>query len=292
MTTIKKPRKGASLKKVLEYCKAYYKQGDEVYPVDSEGVNRTTKLVVDGEIRIYPAPNSIEATDMCKLLYCKGVYAEKITKPKFTLEQVKELFPVGTEFHPVNLVGTGFTSAKHTITQEDFDNIQTYGYEGNTSYFGLDGYLWYNGTFAKKVPQITKQKEMNTILNYQTLENLWVKQVGLKVGDYVKVLFKVPSYAQGWDNSFTSQMEVWVGKTLKVENLNTNNMGITLGEPGSISTQGFPYFCLEKVEKPVQKVKLNEQYTAEVISKTMVKVGCQEIPVSAIKKLLKEVETF
>jgi len=364
MTTIKKPRKGASLKKVLEYCKAYYKQGDEVYPVDSEGVNRATKRVVKGEIRIYMIPDRIEAVGMSNLLYCEGVYAEKITKSKSILEQVKERFPVGTEFRPINIMGSGFSPNKCTITQEDFNNLEAYGSQGNISYYGLAGYLWHSGTFAKKTstptikagswvkikgtghtenneyfpkgekfkvkkitgehsikyvhvvpesnPKVTgnstylecvelttpptkkitppKQKEMKS--DYQTLEDLWVKQVGLKKGDYVKVLFEVPSYAQGWNNSFTEVMKSWVGKTLRVNDLGTVYAGIALKSSDSILTQSFPYFCLEKVEKPVQKVKLNEQYTAEVISKTMVKVGCQEIPVSAIKNLLKEVEKF
>jgi hypothetical protein len=365
MQTIRKPRKGASLEKVLEYCKAYYKQGDEVYPVDSKGLNKTAKRIVNGEIRIYSlAPNRIETINMSNFLYCGGVYAEKITKPKSILEQVKERFPVGTKFYPISLLGGSFTSKQYTITQEDFDKIETYGDQGNISYYGLRGFLWCKGTFAKKAPTPTikagswvkikgtghtknnqffpkdekfkvkrisveydtkfvyvvpesnpkvtgqcthlqcvelttppikqkttkKQKEMTP--NYKTLENLWVKQVGLKQGDYVKVLFEVPSYAQGWSNSFTSTMEYVVGKTLRVDSLNTNSTGIALALSDSIGTQSFPYFCLEKVEKPIQKVKLNKQYTAEVISKTMVKVGCQEIPVSAIKQLLKEVEKF
>ena len=366
MQTIRKPRKGASLEKVLEYCKAYYKQGDEVYPVDSEGLNKAVKRIVDGEIRIWPnMSNRIDAVHMSNFLYCEGVYAKKITKPKSILEQVKERFPVGTKFYPVGLIGGGFTSKQCIITQEDFDKMETYGDQGNISYYGLGGYLWYKGTFAKKAPtpiikagswvkikdightkdngffpkgekfkvkriskednikyvyvvsesnpkvtgqctylecvELTtppttqktttpKQKEMTP--NYQTLENLWVKQVGLKQGDYVKVLFEVPSYAQGWDNSFTSVMKSTVGKTLRVKLLTNNGTGIALKLSDSIGTQSFPYFCLEKTTKPVQIVKLNEQYSAEVISKTMVKVGYQEIPVSAIKQLLKEVEKF
>lgn len=369
MQIIRKPRKGASLKKVLEYCKAYYKQGDEVYPVNSKGLNKAVKLTVGGEIRIFPnAPNRIDAVNMFNFLYCEGAYAKKITKPKSILEQVKERFPVGTKFYPVGLIGGGFTSKQCIITQEDFDKMETYGDQGNISYYGLRGYLWYKGTFAKKAPtpiikagswvkikdightkdnqffpkgekfkvkRISKEngikfvyvvsesnpkvtgqctylecvelttpptkqktttpkpKEMTlNYQNYQTLENLWVKQVGLKQGDYVKVLFEVPSYAQGWDNLFTSVMESTVGKTLRVKLLTNNGAGIALEIPDSISTQGFPYFCLEKTTKPVQIVKLNEQYSAEVISKTMVKVGYQEIPVSAIKQLLKEVEKF
>jgi hypothetical protein len=365
MQTIRKPRKGASLEKVLEYCKTYYKQGDEVYPVGSKGLNKTAKSIVNGEIRIYSlAPNRIEAINMYNFLYCDGIYAKKITKPKSILEQVKKRFPVGTKFYPISLLGGSFISKQYTITQEDFDKMETYGDQGNISYYGLGGFLWCKGTFAKKAPKptikagswviikgightknnqffpkdekfkvkrisveydtkfvyvvpesnpkvtgqcthlmcvelttpptkqktTTKQKEMTP--NYQTLENLWVKQVGLKQGDYVKVLFEVPSYAQGWNNTFTSAMKSTVGKTLRVVSLKNNGTGISLEMSNSMNIQDFPYFCLEKTTKPVQIVKLNEQYSAEVISKTMVKVGCQEISVSAIKQLLKEVEKF
>lgn len=365
MKTIRKPRKGASLEKILEYCKAYYKQGDEVHPVTSDGLDKTQTRVVRGEIIIWPhSPNRIAAFGMSNFLYCNGVYAEKIESKNLvpTLEQIKKRFPIGTRFYPVALIGNSICKKLHVIGKSDFNSIRSYS-DDRISYLGLEGYLWKEGIFAKKLPtpgikvgswvkikgtghtkdneyfpkgekfkvkrissdgcdkhvhvdhssnplvtgnstylrdvelttppkqkSIKKEKIMKS--NYQKLEDLWVKQVDLKIGDYVKVLFAVPDWAQGWDNTFTSRMEECVGKTLRVKDFVENSRGILLELPNTMSTLGFPYFCLEKTTKPKPIVKLNDQYSAEVIDKTKVKVGCQEIPVSAIKQLLKEIENY
>lgn len=65
---------------------------------------------------------------------------------------------------------------------------------------------------------------------------------GLKVGDTVKVLFKVPSNHRGWGNIWTHRMDVFVGGIYEIEAL-CGEGGITLSAGG----YNFPFYCLEPV---------------------------------------------
>ena len=89
------------------------------------------------------------------------------------------------------------------------------------------------------------------------------RECGLKVGDKVKILRKVVSFEDGWDNYWSEGADTWVGKT-----------GVIIGDSKVVGLKVFleeeddwwyfPYFVLEKVEdnetpKHVEPVKQEEK---------------------------------
>jgi len=66
------------------------------------------------------------------------------------------------------------------------------------------------------------------------------KHSGLKVGDTVKVLREAKHHENGWDNSWTSKMNKYIGNTYTIYDISQS--GITLG------CFYFPFFVLEKIE--------------------------------------------
>ena len=89
------------------------------------------------------------------------------------------------------------------------------------------------------------------------------RECGLKVGDKVKILRKVVSFEDGWDNYWSEGADTWVGKT-----------GVIIGDSKVVGFKVFleeendwcffPYFVLEKVEdketlKHVDPVKQEEK---------------------------------
>ena len=73
---------------------------------------------------------------------------------------------------------------------------------------------------------------------------------GIKVGDTVKVLRKAKDDEMGWDNSWDSDMDGYVGRTFQVQRLD-DGRGFRLsdGSTGS-GCYSFPFFVLEKMPKP------------------------------------------
>ena len=79
-----------------------------------------------------------------------------------------------------------------------------------------------------------------------TVQEQYIKEQeasGLKVGDKVRVLFKVPSYSRGWRNLWIPKMDEAIGKIFTISEILTN-VGIYLKE----CFKWFPFFCLEKAE--------------------------------------------
>lgn len=89
------------------------------------------------------------------------------------------------------------------------------------------------------------------------------RECGLKVGDKVKILRKVVSFEDGWENYWSEGADTWVGKT-----------GVIIGDSKVVGLKVFleeeddwwyfPYFVLEKVEdnetpKHVDPVKQEEK---------------------------------
>lgn len=89
------------------------------------------------------------------------------------------------------------------------------------------------------------------------------RECGLKVGDKVKILRKVVSFEDGWDNYWSEGADTWVGKT-----------GVIIGDSKVVGLKVFleeednwwyfPYFVLEKVEdnetpKHVEPVRQEEK---------------------------------
>lgn len=69
---------------------------------------------------------------------------------------------------------------------------------------------------------------------------------GLKAGDWVKVTRKAEDFENDWGTVWNSNMDIFVGRVFQIDNICS-----TYG----ISSKGewyFPYFVLEKTEKPAE----------------------------------------
>ena len=77
-----------------------------------------------------------------------------------------------------------------------------------------------------------------------------VDGVPLKQGDFVLVTRKAKSHKNGWENSWTPEMDACVGKTLKISSLVNKIAGITLERSGKLFDYEFPSFVLKKVSDP------------------------------------------
>lgn len=70
---------------------------------------------------------------------------------------------------------------------------------------------------------------------------------GLKVGDWVKVTRAAKNYENGWGTVWNENMDVFVGRTFEIGRI---------CDIEGISSRGgwnFPFFVLEKIEKPETK---------------------------------------
>lgn len=102
------------------------------------------------------------------------------------------------------------------------------------------------------------------------------KASGIEVGNYVKVLFKVPTESRGWDNSWVPSMDDFVGKVFRVNRVDHVN-GVNLSD-----SYNFPYFCLEKIaSKPSVLPKEIEEIIAEF--------GCHE---EKVRKLVNAIISY
>lgn len=51
-------------------------------------------------------------------------------------------------------------------------------------------------------------------MSYESDQDKWIREVNLKVGDKVLVVAQVDAYANGWDNTWNSEMLVGVERYL------------------------------------------------------------------------------
>lgn len=77
---------------------------------------------------------------------------------------------------------------------------------------------------------------------------------GLKVGDYVQVLGKAESHECGWQNYWRLEKTACIEKVGKIKIINDNGIGISFDRETDDYFY-FPYFVLEKVEKPKYEFK-------------------------------------
>ena len=76
----------------------------------------------------------------------------------------------------------------------------------------------------------------------------WIKENDLKVNDYVKVTRKAEIYEDGWGSLWNDSMTDYIGKAVKVLAINSLRGLISLECDDAV--YDFPYFVLEKAEKP------------------------------------------
>ncbi|TET41426.1 MAG: hypothetical protein E3J60_04545 [Dehalococcoidia bacterium] len=72
---------------------------------------------------------------------------------------------------------------------------------------------------------------------------------GIEVGDKVRVIRKHSNFEMGYGCQTSKGKETLVGETGIVESVNKHSNSIRIGFKGGLSSWGFPFFCLELVEK-------------------------------------------
>ena len=79
---------------------------------------------------------------------------------------------------------------------------------------------------------------------YDKLQELWVKETGLKVGDKVKVLKRFENHELGLLIPWNPEMSETIGEVGEVICINTNSIGVNFGDDDWY----YPFTVLEKVE--------------------------------------------
>ncbi len=100
-----------------------------------------------------------------------------------------------------------------------------------------------------KAPRVKKPSKGDMEDAYRKLQ----KQCGIKVGDYVKVLRTAKDYEMGWPTVWECQMDTTVGHVYKVHTV--DQYGILFESEASCRFY-YPFFVLEKVEKPFENVEV------------------------------------
>lgn len=76
----------------------------------------------------------------------------------------------------------------------------------------------------------------------------WIKENGLKKGDYVKVTRRAKDHEDGWDGHWTKDRDYFIGKVIPVSNICESTGVIVSYCCCDWAGYDFPYFVLEKVE--------------------------------------------
>lgn len=90
---------------------------------------------------------------------------------------------------------------------------------------------------------IVKKKEP-----YAERAKKWIKENGLKKGDYVKVTRRAKDYEDGWDGRWTKERDDFIGKVIPVSDIGESTGVILSYCCCDWAGYDFPYFVLEKVE--------------------------------------------
>ena len=96
---------------------------------------------------------------------------------------------------------------------------------------------------------------------YGDLAGAWIRDNNVKVGDYVKITRKAQDYENGWDNVWSSEMDEYVGKIVKVLRTDIYEEGISLSCSGTCYF--FPYFVLKKVNVQYVPFTSPEEFISE-----------------------------
>lgn len=128
--------------------------------------------------------------------------------------------------------------------------------------------------------------------SYSERAKKWIEQNDLKEGDYVKVTRKAEIYEDGWDSLWNDSMTDYIGKALKVLAINSLRGLISLECDDAV--YDFPYFVLEKAEKPKPKYvpfeSIEEFLTAYF--KSVVNSECIQKTISSTGIWLKHNDAF
>jgi hypothetical protein len=130
---------------------------------------------------------------------------------------------------------------------------------------------------------------MDKYAQYIEAQKAWMALVDLKAGDSVKVLSTAKGHEHGWRNSWAYNMDKEVGKVLTVVR-ERGGVGITLLNDKGSASFSYPFFVLQKVDKPLpEPIMLDpykpDGYKAEFKNGGDIKVGCQNISFDVLKKI-------
>lgn len=96
--------------------------------------------------------------------------------------------------------------------------------------------------------------------SYEERAKKWIKENGLKKGDYVKVIRKAKDYEDGWDGRWTKERDDFIGKVIPVSDIGESTGVILSYCCCDWAGYDFPYFVLEKVEPEPKYVPFESQH--------------------------------
>ena len=82
---------------------------------------------------------------------------------------------------------------------------------------------------------------------YEKLQELWVAETGLKVGDKVKILRKFEDGESGSTPDWNPEMSATIGEVGEVIQISNNSIGVKFGEDSWV----YPFTVLEKIKEDV-----------------------------------------
>ena len=122
-----------------------------------------------------------------------------------------------------------------------------------------------------------------------TIQEQIIKELGLQVGDTVKITHKVPNSNLGWTSGWVSDMDAAIGKEGTVGFIDTN--GVVIKVEGVRIMYSYPAQVLQFVCRgpKYNEMKISKDYNAKVYA-DRIEVGCQTITMEDFEKLQKLVE--
>jgi hypothetical protein len=107
---------------------------------------------------------------------------------------------------------------------------------------------------VKATVRTKKPSEQELSTAYVELQNV----SGIKGGDWVKVTRKAKSHEMGWVNEWVSEMDGAIGKVYQVSTMKASaaGVGLNIDKRTIADSYYFPFFVLEKVEKPFEPIQV------------------------------------
>ena len=141
-------------------------------------------------------------------------------------------------------------------------------------------------------------KEENKIVDKKpepkSLHQVALDHLNLDPGDRVRVLFKTPDYAGGWDNEWAPSMNNTIGGTYTVRALLDDDTGVQLNTSECRLNYRYPAFCLELVERkpagPTCPAKFREWDVILHSQQQLLSIGCKTLKLKTALDLAKRIK--
>lgn len=142
---------------------------------------------------------------------------------------------------------------------------------------GLADWCYY---YPHRFELITKT-DMKPKEIYNQLAEQAFKLLDIKVGDIVKVTGKVEPYLFGWSNTWSLNMDKFIGQEQEVKTLPRNGQ-LNLGG------YNYPFFVIEIVRRGKvlpEPIVVSDSYNAVFNQDGSVNVGCQKVSFETLTKI-------